>query len=172
MRRPSEKGQAKGKHEGLDEAYDHDGEAYGHEGDSYEFEYLPLDSTSSQSRSPPTNSNGDCTSSQASPPINNDSLQQNPPKRPKMIHKKISLSDSNAQEEMERLEAELQKESPDKKFVKKALESTFPQRRNWIEEDCPLVGEILQKYPIFKKSRYVCSYTVQHENITYLHSYR
>ena len=162
MRRPSEKGQAKGKHEGLDEAYDHDGEAYGHEGDSYEFEYLPLDSTSSQSRSPPTNSNGDCTSSQASPPINNDSLQQNPPKRPILMPKK----------KWRDLKLNYKKKARTKKFVKKALESTFPQRRNWIEEDCPLVGEILQKYPIFKKSRYVCSYTVQHENITYLHSYR
>ena len=151
MRRPSEKGQAKQKSEGLDEAYDH--------GDSYESEYLPLDTTSSQSSTPPTNYDEVCTSSQASPPpINNDDLQQNPPKKPKMIHKKIDLSDSNAQEEMERLETELKKKNPDKKFVKKALESTFPQRRNWIEEDCPLVGEILQKYPIFKKSRYVCSY--------------
>jgi len=55
---------------------------------------------------------------------------------------------------MERLKAKLQKENPDKKFVKKALESTFPQRRNWIE-DCPREEEILKKYPVFKKSRYV-----------------
>ena len=132
MRRPSEKGQAKGKSEGLDDIDDH--------GDP---EYLSLDSTYSEASAPSTSTN---------------ELQPNPPKRPKVTHKKICLSDLNAQEEMERLEAELQKKNPDKKFVKKALESTFPQRRNWIEEDCPLVGEILQKYPVFKKSRYVCMY--------------
>ena len=73
---------------------------------------------------------------------------------PKVPHKKIKLS-VDTQKEMNQLEAELQKANPDKKFVKKAMETTFLQCRSWIQNECPSVKEILFKYPIFKKSKYV-----------------
>ena len=75
-------------------------------------------------------------------------------KPPKVPHKKIKLS-VDTQKEMNQLEAELQKANPDKKFVKKAMDTTFLQRRSWIQNECPSVKEILFKYPIFKKSKYV-----------------
>ena len=65
MRRPSEKGQTKGKSEGLDDIDDH--------GDPSESEHLSLDSTYSEASAPSTSTN---------------ELQPNPPKRPKVTHKK------------------------------------------------------------------------------------
>ena len=130
MRRPSEKGQEKRKSGGLD-----DSEVDDH-GDPWESEYLPLDTTHSQAFEP------------SPPPTNTEELEPNAPKRPKMTHKKIHVSDSNAQEELERLEAELQKESPDKKFVKKAMESTFAQRRRSRLSTC---GGDSSKVPCFQK---------------------
>ena len=35
------------------------------------------------------------------------------------------------------------------------MDATFFQRRMWIQEECPSVQEILFKYPVFKKSKYV-----------------
>jgi len=98
MRRPLEKGEEKRKSERLDEVVDHE--------DPSESEYLPLDTTHSQALEP------------SPPPTNTEELEPKTPKRPKMIHKKIHVSDSTAQNEMEALEAEQQKENPNKKFVK------------------------------------------------------
>lgn len=84
--------------------------------------------------------------------------QEPRPKKPRFPHKKVIKFCATSQKEMnelKKLEAELQKKDPDKKFVKKALETTFLQRRRWIQEECPSVQEILSKYPIFKKSKYV-----------------
>ena len=81
-------------------------------------------------------------------------LQKPRPKKPKVPHKKIKIF-VDTQKEMDQLEAELQKTNPDKKFVKKAMDTTFLQRRRWIQEECPSVQEILLKYPIFKKSKEV-----------------
>ena len=80
--------------------------------------------------------------------------QKSKPKKPMVPHKKIKLS-VDRQEEMKQLEAELQKKKPDSKFVKKAMDATFLERRMWIQEECPSVKEILLKYPVFKKSKYV-----------------
>lgn len=81
-------------------------------------------------------------------------LQVPRPKKPVVSHKKITVY-TNTQNEMDELEAELQKIKPDKKFVKKAMGTTFTQRRWWIQEECPSVQQILLKYPVFKKSKYV-----------------
>ena len=80
-----------------------------------------------------------------------DERERQPPKVP---HKKIKLS-VYTQKEMNQLEAELQKANPDKEFVEKAMDTTFLQRRSWIQVESPSVNEILIKYPIFKKSKYV-----------------
>ena len=56
---------------------------------------------------------------------------------PKVPHKKIKLS-VDTQKEMNQLEAELQKANPDKKFVKKAMDTTFLQRRSWIQKSVHL----------------------------------
>ena len=80
-----------------------------------------------------------------------DERERQPPKVP---HKKIKLS-VYTQKEMNQLEAELQKANPDKEFVKKVMDTTFLQRRSWIQVESPSVNEILIKCPIFKKSRYV-----------------
>lgn len=94
--------------------------------------------------------------------------QEPTPKKPKFRHRKIILYVASETEmnELQKLEAELQKKSPDKKFVKKAMDTTFPQRRRWIQEECPSVQDILFKYPIFKNSKYVSSYSC------YIYSYR
>ena len=68
--------------------------------------------------------------------------------------KKIKLS-VDTQKELNQLEAELQKANPDKKYIKKAMDTTFLQHRSWIQAECPSVNEILMKYPLFKKSKYV-----------------
>lgn len=81
-------------------------------------------------------------------------LQKPRPKKPKFPHKKIILS-VDTQKEMKQLEAELKKTNPDKKFIKKAMDTTFLQRRKWVQEECPTAQEVLLKYPIFKKSKYV-----------------
>ena len=88
-----------------------------------------------------------------------DHLPQEPkPKKPKFVHKKIYLASESEMNDLEKLETELQKKNPNKSFVKKAMDTTFLQRRKWIEEECPPVQEILIKYPIFKKSKYVSTY--------------
>ena len=80
--------------------------------------------------------------------------QKSKPKKPMVPHKKIKIS-VDRQKEMKQLETELQKKKPDSKFVKKAMDATFLERRMWIQEECPSVKEILLKYPVFKKSKYV-----------------
>lgn len=92
--------------------------------------------------------------------------QEPRPKKTRFPHKKVIKFCATSQKEMnelKKLEAELQKNDPDKKFVKKALETTFLQRRRWIQEECPSVQEILSKYPIFKNlnmyvSVFLCAY--------------
>lgn len=89
-------------------------------------------------------------------------LQESKPKNPPRVpHKKIKLHVASSQKEardLEKLEAELKKKNPDKKYIKKAMETTFLQRRKWIQEECPSVKEILSKYPLFRKSKYVSAH--------------
>ena len=86
--------------------------------------------------------------------------QEPRPKKPKFPHKKFRLYMTSEAEmnELQKLDAELQK-NPNKKFVKKAMDTIFLQRRRWIQEECPSLQDILFKYPIFKNAKYVSSYT-------------
>ena len=68
------------------------------------------------------------------------------------------MKDDLMEDELQKLDAELQK-NPNKKFVKKAMDTIFLQRRRWIQEECPSLQDILFKYPIFKNAKYVSSYT-------------
>lgn len=59
---------------------------------------------------------------------------------------------------MQELEKELQKEKPNKKYVKEAMKTTYKARRKWILEECPPVSAIMDKYPVLKKQAYVCKF--------------
>ena len=39
--------------------------------------------------------------------------------------------------------------------VKELMDKTAPQRRKWIEQDRPMVSDVLSKYPCFGHSRHV-----------------
>ena len=58
--------------------------------------------------------------------------------------------------EMQKLEEELQKEKPDKKYVKNAMKTTYQARRKWVLEECPPMSAIMDKYPVLTKQAYVC----------------
>ena len=59
---------------------------------------------------------------------------------------------------MQDLEKELQKEKPDKKYVKNAMKTTYQARRKWVLEECPPMSVIMDKYPVLKKQAYVCHF--------------
>ena len=134
MRRPSQKGSGKETEDIEDQTGDKGGD---NEGETVECE---------EEQNDLTDDDGDQESQS----------QVSTLKKPIVPHKKIKLCKGTQEvSELEKLEAELQKPKPDKKFVKKAMGTTFVQRRWWIQEDCPSVQQILLKYPIFKKSKYV-----------------
>ena len=56
---------------------------------------------------------------------------------------------------MEELENVLQEEKPEKRYVKKAIKNTYQARRKWILEKCPPVSEVLQKFPVLKRTKQV-----------------
>ena len=58
-------------------------------------------------------------------------------------------------DQMEVLEAELQKDKPKSKRLRKAMNDTFAGRRQWIQDSCPPVSDILAKFSLLKKSKYV-----------------
>ena len=89
-------------------------------------------------------------------------------------HYQLEPSD-NELASMEELENALQEDTPDKKYVKKAMKSTYQARRKWILEKCPPITEVLQKFPVLKKTKQVsiikCSALCSHYDICmHLHS--
>ena len=56
---------------------------------------------------------------------------------------------------LEDLENALKKDDYDKGFVKKAMKTTYQARRTWLLQECPLVQEVLEKFPVLNNKKYV-----------------
>ena len=69
-------------------------------------------------------------------------------------HNQLDPSD-NELANMEKLEAVLQEEIPDKKYVKKAMKNIYQARRKWILDKYPPVYEVLEKFPVLKTTKHV-----------------
>lgn len=50
---------------------------------------------------------------------------------------------------------ELEKEKPCKKEIKSLMLKTYAGRREWIQNECPPVSEILNLFPSLSSARYV-----------------
>lgn len=70
--------------------------------------------------------------------------------------KDIQTLDEDYENQVEKLQAELQLETPSRKRIKRLMKSTFTQRRAWITaKDSPTVQTILERFPCLKESKYV-----------------
>lgn len=84
------------------------------------------------------------------------------PKRTRSATPKRAGSDLQVEPDMSQyadlmatLENELQKENPKGKRVRRAMKDTFAGRRKWIQDSCPPVSDIIDKFPLLKESKYV-----------------
>jgi hypothetical protein len=59
------------------------------------------------------------------------------------------------EDEVQKLQTEFSKGKPSRKAVKKIMTKTFKVRREWICHHVPRVGEVLEKFPPLKQSKYV-----------------
>ena len=59
------------------------------------------------------------------------------------------------EEQKKALQDELQKSKPSKQIVKKLMEDTSAGRILWIDQDSPMVEEILSEYPPLRNSKMV-----------------
>ena len=50
---------------------------------------------------------------------------------------------------------ELEKEKPCKKEIRSLMLKTFAGRREWIQNECPPVSEILNLFPSLSSAKYV-----------------
>ena len=53
------------------------------------------------------------------------------------------------------LQKEWAKSKPKQKTVRKFFNATLKQRHMWIQDTCPIVSDILERYPMLKKPRWV-----------------
>lgn len=93
-------------------------------------------------------------------PIETGKVDETVTKNPNPTRRKRNRETSHTPEdyyevESEELCAELGKERPKKKIVRKLMKSTFLGRRQWITTDQPIVTEVLKKFPCLSQSRYV-----------------
>lgn len=62
------------------------------------------------------------------------------------------------EEQKKALQEELQKPKPTKSIVKKLMEGTSAGRIHWIDQECPMVEEILSEYPPLRSGKMVSIY--------------
>ena len=62
------------------------------------------------------------------------------------------------EEKRKALQEELQKPKPSKSMVKKLMEETSTGRIQWMDQECPMVEEILSQYPPLRSGKMVSTY--------------
>jgi len=82
-------------------------------------------------------------------------------KRKRTEHYQLDPSDDELAS-MEELQNALQEETPDKKYIKKAMKNTYRARRKWMLEKCPSVSEVLQKFSVLKTTKQVRTIKMQY----------
>lgn len=90
-----------------------------------------------------------------------DDTTSTPPSKRKRSTVVIDVIDDITDEDYEDALLKLQEEQKKRKksrnhaTIKELMEKTFPKRRKWIVEDCPLVYGILKKFPLLNSSKMV-----------------
>lgn len=69
---------------------------------------------------------------------------------PPSVTEEISIDEPEA-----KLSHEWAKPKPKRKIVRQCLSATLKDRQEWIQESCPVVCDVLEKYPMLKKGRWV-----------------